>query len=155
MKYVRENIKSILFCFFLGISYAFVSIFFPNNLLEKFLKENLLTLVIALIAIYVPIITVILGRIDELKNRHPYFEPKKIIPELVLFIKELAVYVAIIAILLITYTSEPTVLLINKNFSISLGFFFQASLITILALNIRSLYDICMTLIAIYSENLE
>lgn len=153
MKYLKNNVIKILVCLLLGGGYSILSGFLKTNLLQDFLTKDLLTLLVALVAIYIPTIAIMLGKLDQLKIAHPYFNPKNLILELKVFIKEMIFYIVIVMFVMMLYRDSP--LLIQTqciNIFIPVKHIFSALLFAVLIANIKSLYDLCTALIISFSS---
>lgn len=153
MNYLKENVLNILIYISAGLFYFVISLFFEKKLLDTFLKEDFLTVLIALLAVYIPTMTVLLSRIDVLRQNHPYFDPKHLLAELKVFIRELMFYIFIVLVVLIIYSSGSLGIKIGCIvFNMQYENIYLSILFAVLIANIKSFYDLCMTLILLYSE---
>lgn len=133
-----------------SLSYVIFSIYFSNNVLDKFVRDSILTILITLTAIYVPALAVILSKLAEMKQNYPQFRPVRILAELKVFINEVVVYIGIsLLIILLSPEYKPDFNLLFLWF-----YFCSAILLTVLLLSIRGLWDISNTIVTLYSATL-
>lgn len=143
ISYLRKHVKMITILISLSIAYAIISVYKPKNYLSIFLREDLLIVLVTLLAICIPTIILMVNRLKELeKEFEGHFNSKPVILELKLIVTLLFINIVTTVLVMIFITEDSEGWLVFLSDSIMFYILFSS---------IYGIYDLCISLVDTYS----